>query len=107
MKKIVYISLLTMSLAGGMTSCDLEAPTKSSMDASALFTITELAETAVMGIHQSFGETNSYRGRFLPYYGMNTDLEWINGMDATKYPDGGKYDLAWYAASPTNSHEYC
>ena len=56
-----------------------------------------------MGIHQSFGETNSYRGRFLPYYGMNTDLEWINGMDATKYPDGGKYDLGWYAASPTNS----
>lgn len=103
MKKIVYISLLTMSLAGGMASCDLEAPTKSSMDASALFSMTELAETAVMGIHQSFGETNSYRGRFLPYYGMNTDLEWINGMDATKYPDGGKYDLAWYAASPTNS----
>lgn len=28
-----------------------------------------------MSIHQSFGETNSYRGRFLPYYGLNSDVE--------------------------------
>ena len=30
-----------------------------------------------MSIHVSFGETNSYRGRYLPFYGINTDVEWI------------------------------
>ncbi|MGN0258102.1 MAG: RagB/SusD family nutrient uptake outer membrane protein [Bacteroides sp.] len=103
MKKLIYISLLSLSMVGGLTSCDLEAPSKSSLDAQVIFSTPSLAEAAVMGIHQSFGETNSYRGRFIPYYGLNTDLEWINGMDITKMPDGGKYDLASYAATPVNS----
>ena len=92
-----------MSMVGGLTSCDLEAPSKSSLDSQVIFSTPSLAEAAVMGIHQSFGETNSYRGRFIPYYGLNTDVEWINGMDVTKMPDGGKYDLASYAATPVNS----
>jgi hypothetical protein len=62
-----------------------------------------MAEAAVMGIHQSFGETNSYRGRFLPYYGINSDIEWINGMDPTKINDGGKFDLCTYTATAANS----
>lgn len=92
-----------MSMVGGLTSCDLDSPSKSSLDSQVIFSTPSLAEAAVMGIHQSFGETNSYRGRFIPYYGLNTDLEWINGMDITKMPDGGKYDLGSYAATPVNS----
>lgn len=92
-----------MSMVGGLTSCDLDAPSKSSLDSQVIFSTPSLAEAAVMGIHQSFGETNSYRGRFIPYYGLNTDLEWINSMDITKMPDGGKYDLGSYAATPVNS----
>lgn len=103
MKKIIYISLLTLSLAGITTSCDLEAPSKSALDASVIFSTPSLAEAAVMSIHQSFSETNSYRGRFLPYYGMNSDIEWVNGMDLSKMPDGGKYDLASYNTKPNNS----
>lgn len=103
MKKLIYISLISLSMAGGFTSCDLDAPSKSALDAQVIFSTPSLAEAAVMGIHQSFGETNSYRGRFLPYYGLNTDIEWINGMDITKMPDGGKYDLGSYAATPINS----
>lgn len=103
MKKLIYISLISLSIIGGFTSCDLEAPSKSALDAQVIFSTPSLAEAAVMGIHQSFGETNSYRGRFLPYYGLNTDIEWINGMDITKMPDGGKYDLASYATTPINS----
>ena len=56
-----------------------------------------------MAIHQSFGETNSYRGRYLPYYGINTDIEWINGLEASGINDGGKNDLATYNAQPSNS----
>lgn len=103
MKHLFYISLLSMSMVGGLTSCDLDAPSKSSLDSQVIFSTPSLAEAAVMGIHQSFGETNSYRGRFIPYYGLNTDLEWINSMDITKMPDGGKYDLGSYAATPVNS----
>ncbi len=103
MKKLFYISLLSMSMVGGLTSCDLDSPSKSSLDSQVIFSTPSLAEAAVMGIHQSFGETNSYRGRFIPYYGLNTDLEWINGMDITKMPDGGKYDLGSYAATAVNS----
>ena len=103
MKKLIYISPISLSMAGGFSSCDLEAPSKSALDAQVIFTTPSLAEAAVMGIHQSFGETNSYRGRFLPFYGLNSDIEWINGMDITKMPDGGKYDLGSYAATPINS----
>ncbi|MCI1647203.1 MAG: RagB/SusD family nutrient uptake outer membrane protein [Bacteroides sp.] len=103
MKNILYISLLSLSLTGIITSCDLEAPTQSSMDSSLIFSNYSMAEAAVMGIHQSFGETNSYRGRFLPYYGINSDIEWINGMDPTKINDGGKFDLCTYTATAANS----
>ncbi len=74
-----------MSLVGFMTSCSdvLEAPTKSSLDEQVIFSTPILAEGAVMGIHQSFSETNSYRGRYIPFYGLNTDLEWWNSSENT------------------------
>lgn len=103
MKKLFYIPLLALSLTGGMASCDMEAPSQSSMDASLIFSQYAMAEAAVMGIHQSFGETNSYRGRYLPYYGINSDVEWINGLEASGINDGGKYDLATYNAQASNS----
>lgn len=97
--------LLMFALAGGMmASCDdaLEAPTQSSMDEATIFSQFTLAESAVRGILISFAETNSYRGRFSPYYGMNTDCEWQNGGDATKIPDGNKYDLSSYCTTSNN-----
>ena len=102
MKKLFYILLLAL-LACGISSCDMEAPSQSSMDSSLIFSQYEMAEAAVMGIHQSFGETNSYRGRYLPYYGINSDVEWINGLEASGINDGGKNDLATYNAQPSNS----
>ena len=103
MKKLFYIPLLALSLAGIMASCDMEAPSQSTMDASLIFSQYSMAEASVMAIHQSFGETNSYRGRYLPYYGINSDVEWINGLSASGLNDGGKYDLATYNAQPSNS----
>lgn len=75
MKKLAYISMILA--ANFFTSCEdmLDAPTKSSMDETTIFTTEALADAAVMGIHQSFGETNSYRGRYLAYFGVNTDCE--------------------------------
>ena len=100
MKKIIYITSLLV--AGSITSCDdfLDAPTKSSLDESVIFSTPDLAKGAVDGIKVSFGETNSYRGRFLPWYGMNTDVEWYNSSQSS----GANSDLAVYTAKPDNSN---
>ncbi len=103
MKKILNISVVSMLLAASLASCDMDAPNKSSLEGDVVGYTYKLAETAVMGIHQSFGETNSYRGRFLPYYGLNTDVEMINVPSASKTPDGGKNDLTAYNATPNNT----
>ena len=60
MKKSLYISFLCAATL--MSSCDLEAPTQSSITEETVFSTEALADAAVMGIHQSFGETNSYGG---------------------------------------------
>ena len=79
MNKYIKSSVLAMSLAAVVSSCDMDAPTISTLDESSVFSTYSLAEAEVMSIHISFGETNSYRGRFLPYYGLNTDLETGSG----------------------------
>ena len=74
MKKVLYI-FIAISLVGVISSCEdlLEAPEKSSLSESVIFSNPTLAEGAVAGIIQSFCETNSYRGRYLVFYGINTD----------------------------------
>ena len=103
MKTIYKISALSLVMAASLTSCDMDAPNQSALEPEVIGYTEKLAESAVMSIHQSFGETNSYRGRFTPYYGLNTDVEIINGLSAAKTPDGGKLDLAAYNAQPNNS----
>ena len=78
MKKILYI--LSLVFACFLVSCEdfLEAPSQSTLDESLIFSNPTLASSAIDGIKVPFGETNSYRGRFLTHYGANTDIEWIN-----------------------------
>jgi hypothetical protein len=100
MKKITYIIVLVA--AGIMMSCNnyLEAPTKSSLDEMVIFSTPDLAKGAVDGIKLPFGETNSYRGRFLPWYGMNTDIEWYNSSELV---GDGSADLTVYSVTPSNT----
>jgi hypothetical protein len=79
----------------------MEAPSVSSLDESSVFSTYSLAEAEIMSIHVSFGETNSYRGRFLPYYGINSDIEWII---TPSYKDRltDKFALANYDTQPSN-----
>ena len=92
-----------MALVAGMTSCDMDAPTQSTLDGSSVYSVYSLAEAEVMSIHVSFGETNSYRGRFLPYYGVSTDVEVPSGTApsfASKNDD--KQNLLNYSTSESN-----
>ena len=90
-----------MSLVG-LASCDLDAPSISTLDESSVFATYSLAESEVMSIHVSFGETNSYRGRFLPFYGVNSDVEMGNGISYASRTDD-KQSLWNYNTQPGNS----
>lgn len=101
MKKVIY----TLFVIAGITfvsSCKktLDAPTKSSLDESVIFSTPSLAEGAIAGVLQSFGETNSYRGRFLVFYGLNNDTEVYNTL---KSVDDDKAKLSNYNCNVNNS----
>ena len=103
MKNQIKLSILSLSLLT-LASCDLDAPTQSTLDESTMFSTYALAEAEVMSINVSFGETNSYRGRFLPYYGLNTDVEVMSGS----YPsllskNEDKQSLCNYSTLSSNS----
>jgi hypothetical protein len=103
MKSIIKIT--GIFLVGILASCNnfdetLEAPAKSTLDESVIFSIPGLARDAVNGIKIPFGETNSYRGRYLPWYGFNTDTEWYNSSESTSSDNA---DLCIYDAKPNNT----
>ncbi|MBQ9410832.1 MAG: RagB/SusD family nutrient uptake outer membrane protein, partial [Bacteroidales bacterium] len=99
MKKIVYIlsAVLMTALA---VSCEkfLDTESSSTFDAETVYSNYTLTENAIFSISQSFGETNSYRGRFLSWIGLNSDIEWYN----TYKPDDNKYQIAAYSLLPNN-----
>ena len=100
MKRYFSITIMSLSLVA-LTSCDMDAPSKSAMDAQEVFSQPDLIETSVIAINQCWGETNSYRGRWIAYYGMNTDVEWYNTPTYSKRSDA-KTSIANYSVSPDN-----
>ncbi len=100
MKKILTY---TLAIAAAFTafSCDklLDSDSPSAFDTASVYSNYALTEGTIFGITEAFCEVNSYRGRFLPWYGFNTDIEWYN----TYKPGDGKSDIAAYACLPNNS----
>lgn len=103
MKKSIFLTLVI--LTGVMFSCSefeedfLEAPAQSSAEPSVIFSSPDLAKGAVDGILEPMGQTNSYRGRYIPFYGFNTDTEWNYSSDNVGSSQG---ELMTYSATPTN-----
>lgn len=105
MKKITSYILCLFAGSLALTSCNLDAPAKSSMTEDVIFSTEALADAAVMAIHESFGQTNSYRGRYITYYGMNTDAEvWRAYGDYDNPANDRDASLSVYAAQPDNSY---
>lgn len=98
--------ILVLLIAYLFNSCQeveddfLDSPAQSSLEESVIFSTFGLARGAVDGILVPMGETNSYRGRFIPYYGFNTDSEYNYSSDEPNSPQG---ELMIYDAKPTNS----
>ena len=89
-----------MLAAASLTSCDedgLKTPTQSSFDESVVYSNYTLAEYNVFGIYEVFGHTNCHRGRYLPWYGFNTDIELYNNTTADE-----KSSIARYSMTATN-----
>ncbi|WP_113661442.1 RagB/SusD family nutrient uptake outer membrane protein [Pedobacter nanyangensis] len=100
MKKVIYMLVAIAGIAV-VTSCKntLDAPNKSTLDESVIFSTPALAEGSIAGIIQSFAETNSYRGRFLVFYGINNDTEVNNSL---KSVDDDKSRLSNYNTNVNN-----
>ena len=101
MKQLAYYILSAAVLALSLSSCErfLDTESPSAFDAATVYSNYTLAEGTIFGITEAFCEVNSYRGRFLPWYGFNTDVEWYN----TYKPGDGKSDIAAYDCLPNNS----
>ena len=100
MKKILYILSVAL-MATLAVSCEkfLDTDSPSAFDAATVYSNYSLTEGTIFGITEAFCEVNSYRGRFLPWYGFNTDTEWYNSYK----PGDGKSDIAGYDCKPNNS----
>lgn len=85
----------------GLVSCDMDAPSQSSLDAETIYSNPGLAESAVIAINDAFGATNDYRARFIRYYGINTDIEWCNTPTLSD-KETGKYDATNYDTEANN-----
>ena len=97
----IFASVLAAVAVMSLSSCseegffDVKAP--SAADESNVYSNYTLSEYAIFSIAETFGHTNNYRGRFLPWYGFNTDVEWYNGTNTT-----GK-QLAQYEPTTNNT----
>lgn len=102
-----YILIAGLAVTALFASCSnfaddfLEASSPSGSEESVIFSTPDLAKGAVDGIKIPFGETNSYRGRFLPWYGMNTDTDWYNSSESTSNDNA---DLGNYDTKANNSN---
>jgi len=104
MKRYINYTLLSVVVTGiAFSSCDLDAPTQSSLDESTTFSTYALAEAELMSVNVSFGETNSYRGRFLPYYGLNNDVEVGSGTPPSKSNATNEKQSLWNFDTPANN----
>ena len=99
------LGFATIGLALASCSEPLEAPNKSAMSEDVIFSTEVLADAAVMGIHQSFGETNSYRGRYITYFGTNNDAEIFNNYGGVSDPASDKEaSMAVYSCPVDNTY---
>lgn len=101
MKKILVYMLSAATLVAMTASCDrfLDVESPSTREPATVFSNYDLAEGAIFGISEIFAENNSYRNRFLMYYGFNTDIEWYNTFKPTEV----KTQVSNYTMLPNNT----
>lgn len=104
MKALKYI--WGLALAGALVSCSdlLDTESKSSFDEQTVFTNYQLAEQCNYGIVQALLEKANFRGRFHPYAGLNSDIEWANNWsnETQKTNNADRQAVYGYSLLATN-----
>ncbi len=93
--------LIVILITGFSFSCKdyLEQQSVSTLDSETVYSNYGYAVSAVDGILNPMGYNKSYRNRLIPWYGMNTDIEWCNNSSGTS----DKYSLCTYKCTSSNS----
>lgn len=100
----IHLTIASLLLASAtLVSCDMDAPTQSSLNEQSTFSVYGLAEREVMSVCVSFGETNSYRGRFLPFYGISTDIEVSSGTTPSAKDASNEKQALYNYDTPANN----
>ena len=98
--------MFVLSGAGALTACAdlLETETKSSFDSETVFSNYELAEGCNYGITQALLEKANHRGRYHPYVGLNSDIEWANNWsnETSQTNNTNRQAIYGYNLLPTN-----
>ncbi|MCD8312900.1 MAG: RagB/SusD family nutrient uptake outer membrane protein [Bacteroidales bacterium] len=78
MKNIINKILIGLGIAAvlSLTACSLETTSVSTFDPKSVYSDPTLAQYEIYSIYEVFSHTNCHRGRYQPYYGYNTDIEW-------------------------------
>lgn len=100
MKNTFKYILAACTAAFSAASCSnfLDTESPSTFDAATVYSNYSLTESTIFYIHQAIADVNSYRGRFLSWVGINSDIEWYNSYK----PGDSKYDIAGYNQQPNN-----
>lgn len=101
MKKYIKFSILSLSLVV-FASCDLEAPTQSSLDPSVVYAQPGLTVNQIMAINDCWAYDRSYRNRQIFYSAANTDIEWYNTPSLKDGMSNLKYQACNYATTAGN-----
>ncbi len=95
--------ILGILISTSLISCKdyLDTTSDSSLDSSNIFSSYGMAVSAVDGILAPMMETNSYRGRWIQWYGINTDCEMYKNSDAST--SDARTAIANYTQTSTNT----
>lgn len=96
--KLLDKIFIGLGLLAVISSCDLTTGSISTKTDADVFSDPTLTEYQLFSITEVFGHTNSHRGRYLPWYGYNTDVE----MYVSTTSDS-KSEIAQYDIKPNNS----
>ena len=80
-----------------LTSCDLTTESQSTFDEPSVFADPTLTSYQIYSIYEVFGHTNSHRGRYLPWYGYNNDIEWYVSNTLNDNATIVRYSLTRYS----------
>ncbi len=85
MKRYIIYSIFLFSV-GLLPSCEdfLDTKSESSFTEDVIYSNSVFTEGEIMGIYNVIGANNSYRNRLWLQMGINTDIEYRSGWDASK-----------------------